>query len=217
MSMSKMVPNGLKPQECKRIKLREPLPVPYVPEKDKVQDKVFKMRNMEIKTQIKKDTTLNFTVWQENGTREAFLMHVTAVLKAIKKRGHFVDYDKATFKYKEASEAIASARAGLSLLEDTAKKASKEKKKKQKEKSKEGEMTKEGEDVTPKAPAKAPEPEAADQEATVAPAAADQMKASFSSDLEKTKQALRIAKAAMTAAARKMFAFYSNLLSPESK
>ncbi len=71
-----------------------------MPEKDKVQDKVFKMRNMEINTHIEKDTTLNFPVWQENGTREAFLMHVTAVLNAIKKRGHFVDYDKATLKYK---------------------------------------------------------------------------------------------------------------------
>ena len=43
------------------------------------------------------------------------------------------------------------------------------------------------------------------------------MKANFSVDLEKAKQILRIAKGAMTAAAMKMFAFYSNLLSPESK
>ncbi len=127
--MSKMVPDGLKPQECERIKLCKPPPVPYMPEKDKVQDEVSKMRNMEIKTQIKKDITLNFPVWQENGTREAFLMHVTAVLDAIKKRGHFVDYNKAAFKYKEAIEAIVSARAGLSLLEESAKKASKEEKK----------------------------------------------------------------------------------------
>jgi hypothetical protein len=132
MSMSKMVPDGLKPRECKRIKLRKPLPVPYVPEKDEVQGEVFKMRNMEIKTQIKKDTMLNFPVWQENGTREVFLMHVTAVLNAIKKRGHFVDYNKTAFKYEEASEAIASAGAGLSLLEESAKKANKEKKKSRK-------------------------------------------------------------------------------------
>ncbi len=101
-----------------------------MPEKDKVQDEVSKMRNMEIKTTIKKDTTLNFPVWQVNGTSEAFLMHVTAVLNAIKKRGHFLDYDKAAFKYKEASKAIASARAGLSQLEESAKKARKEKEKK---------------------------------------------------------------------------------------
>ncbi len=82
MSMSKMVPNGLKPQECERVKLCKPPPVPYMPEKDKVQDKVTKMRNMEIKTHIKKNTTLNFPVWQENGTREGFLMHVTALTQS---------------------------------------------------------------------------------------------------------------------------------------
>jgi hypothetical protein len=73
MSMSKMVTDGLKPRECEHVKLREPPPVPYVPEKDEVQDKISKMRNMEIKTHIEKDTTLNFPVWQENGTRESFL------------------------------------------------------------------------------------------------------------------------------------------------
>jgi hypothetical protein len=45
----------------------------------------------------------------------------------------------------------------------------------------------------------------------------DDMKASFSSDLEKAKQAQRIAKGAMTVAASKMFSFYLNLLSPKSK
>ena len=71
---------------------------------------------------------MNFPVWQENGTREGFLMHVQAVLDAIKKRGHFEDYKKATWRFKEAEEAITSARAGLSLLEDNVKKATKEKK-----------------------------------------------------------------------------------------
>jgi hypothetical protein len=43
------------------------------------------------------------------------------------------------------------------------------------------------------------------------------MKAGFLEDLEKAKQAQGIAKSAMTVAASKMFTFYSNLLSPESK
>jgi hypothetical protein len=123
MSMTKTVPDGLKARECEQIKLREPPPVPYVPVKDEVQDEVARMCNMEIKTTIEKDTMLNFPVWQENGTLEGFLMHVTAVLDAIKKRGHFEDYDKAAFEYKEASKAIASARAGLSLLEESEKKS----------------------------------------------------------------------------------------------
>ncbi len=43
------------------------------------------------------------------------------------------------------------------------------------------------------------------------------MKSSFLSDLEKAKQAQRIAKEAKTTAFSKMFAFYLNLLSSESK
>ena len=128
MNMSKSPQDGLKARECKRTKLREPPPVPYVPVRDEVQDEVAKMRNMEIKTTIEKDTTLNFPVWQENGTREGFLMHVQAVLDAIKKRGHFDDYEKAAYKVREAEEAIMSARAGLSLVEDNVKKSAKEKK-----------------------------------------------------------------------------------------
>ena len=91
MNMSKQPQDGLKARECERIKLREPPPVPYVPIRDEVQEEVAKLRNMEIKTTLEKDTTLNFPVWQENGTREGFLMHVQAVLDAIKKRGHLED------------------------------------------------------------------------------------------------------------------------------
>ena len=119
MSLLKSVPDGLKPQECKRTKLREPPPVPYVPTKDEVQEEVAKLRNLEIKTTIEKDITPNFPVWHKSGTCEAFLMHVTAVLDAIKKRGHFHDYQKAEKAYDEAEKAFESARAGLSLVDGT--------------------------------------------------------------------------------------------------
>jgi hypothetical protein len=72
MIMLKTPQDGLRARECERIKLRKPPPVPYVPVSDKVQDEVARMRNMEIKMTIEKDTTLNFPVWQENGTREGF-------------------------------------------------------------------------------------------------------------------------------------------------
>jgi hypothetical protein len=207
MSMLKTVPEGLKARECEQIKFRKPPPVPYVPVKDEVQDEVARKRSMEIKTTLEKDTTLNFAVWQENGTCKAFLMHVTAALNAIKKHGHLDDYKKAAGQYEKAKEAVETARAGLSLLQESVRKASKEKKK-----------TKEAKKVAPtKAPVKAPEPVSAAKEAEIAPAAKDDMNTSFSSDLEKAKQAQRIAKGAMTVAASKMFLFYSNLLSPESK
>jgi hypothetical protein len=102
MSLLKSVPEGLEPHECKRVKLCEPPPVPYIPTKDEFQDEVVKLRNLEIKTSIEKDTRLNFQVWCENGTREAFVMHVTAVLNAIKTRGHFYDYEKAAKDHKES-------------------------------------------------------------------------------------------------------------------
>jgi hypothetical protein len=86
------------------------------------------LRNLKIKTTIEKDTTLNFLVWQENGKREAFLMHVTAVLDAIKKRGHFHAYEKAEKVHKEAKKAVESARAALSLLDGTGTKAKRRKK-----------------------------------------------------------------------------------------
>jgi hypothetical protein len=119
----KSVPEGLKLRECERTKLCEPPPVPYVPTKDEVQEEVAKLRNLEIKTTIKKDTTLNFPVWHENRAQEAFLMHVTAVLDAIMKRDHFQDYDKAEKVHKEVKKAVESARAALSLLNGSGTKA----------------------------------------------------------------------------------------------
>jgi hypothetical protein len=174
MSLLKSVPEGLKPRECERVKLCEPPPVPYVPTKDKVQDEVLKLRNLKIKTTIEKDTTLNFQVWRKNGTREAFLMHVTAVLDAIKKRGHFYDYEKAVKDHEESTKAVESARAALSLLNGTSAKAKKLPKKKTKE-------------VEKDATAKVQDSESDAKEAEDAPEADDEMKAGFLGDLEKAK------------------------------
>ncbi len=175
-----------------------------MPTKDEVQDEVTRMQSYEIKTTIKKDTTLNFAVWQENGTRKAFLMHVTVVLDAIKKCGHVKDYEMAAKEYEGAKKAVESAKAGLALLNGTGEKVKKSRKKKTKEGKKD-------------ATTKAPEPESDAKEANVAPTANDEMKASFLDDLENAKQTQRTAKGAMFVAASKMFLFYSNLLSPESK
>ncbi len=56
MSILKSVPEGLRPPECKCIKLCEPPPVPYISTKDEAQDEVAKLRNLKIKTTIEKDT-----------------------------------------------------------------------------------------------------------------------------------------------------------------
>ncbi len=196
MSLAKSVPDGLKPQEYKRLRLREPPPVSYAPMKDEVQEEVSKMRNLQIKMSIKKDITLNFPVWHNNRTKEALLMHATAVLDAIKKHGHFRDYEKAQKAYVVHKGVVKSAKASLALLDGTSKGSGKSrmrsmKAKEAKEKSKEA-----------KGATKAPK---------------DPMKAAFQADLEKAKKAAKDAQGAMTTAASKMFAFYLNLHSPKSK
>jgi hypothetical protein len=117
MSLLNSVPEGLKPQECERTKLCELPHVFYVPTKDAVQEEVATLRNLEIETTIKKDTTLNYLVWHKNSTCKAFLMHMMAVLDAIKKCGHFKDYKKAQKAYVEANKAAELAEAGLALLD----------------------------------------------------------------------------------------------------
>jgi hypothetical protein len=205
MSLLKSVPEGLKPRECERTKLHGSPPFPYMLMKDEVQKEVAKLRNLKIKTTIEKDTTLNFPVWHENMFHKAFLMHVMAVLDAIKKRGHFINYKKAEKAHNEAEKAVESARAGLSLLDSTGARSRRFCKKKAKE-------------ATRKALAKAQDSESEAEEANEATKVNNNtMKAGFLKDLEKAKQAQGIAKGAMTAAVSKMFTFYLNLLSPKSK
>jgi hypothetical protein len=132
-------------------------------------------------------------------------MHVTVVLDAIKKRGHFQDYEKAEKVHKEAKKAIESARAALSLLNGTETKTKRFHKKKARK-------------AAQKALAKALDSKSEAREAKEASKVNDNsMKASFLDNLEKAKQAQSTAKGAMTAAASKVFLFYLNLLSPESK
>jgi hypothetical protein len=196
-SLAKSVPDGLKPQEYKRSCLPEPPPVLYVPVKDEVQEEVSKMQNLQIKTLLEKNTTLTFPVWHDIGTKEAFLMHVTAVLDTIKKRGHFKDYEKTQKAYVDAKQAVKSAKAGLALLDGTSKGSKKNHKAK-------------------KAKAKAKEAKAKSKDAEGATKVPkDPMKAAFQVDLEKAKKAAKGTQRAMTTAASEMFAFYSNLLSPE--
>ncbi len=99
--LAKLVPEGLTPKECERSRLQEPPPVPYVPQKDEVQEEISRMKNLQIKMFIEKDTTLNFPMRYNNGIKEGFLMHVMAVLDTIKKCGHFKDYKEAQKAYVE--------------------------------------------------------------------------------------------------------------------
>jgi hypothetical protein len=199
MSLTKSVPKGLNPQECKQTKLCEPPPVPYIPEKDKVQEEAPNLRKLQIKTLLEKDTTLNFPVWHKNGTHEAFLMHVTAILDAMKKCGHFNNYNRAQKAYEEAKKVAELADAGLALLEGTSAGTTSKHKKKALAKAKEA-----AKETLVKAHETKPGAKGAVEATNVTE---DLMKDGFQDDLEKAKQARETAQGAMTAAANLMFTF----------
>jgi hypothetical protein len=180
-----------------------------MPVEDEVQEEVRKMRNLQIKPLLDKDTTLNFLVWHKNGTQEAYLFYVAVVLDAIKKRGTFKDYKKAQKAYVEAKKAVELAEAGLALLNGTSSVGKKNPRKKAMAKAKE---------AAKEAKAKTPATKSVTKEAKGATKVTkDTMKAVFQVDLEKAKKAVEDSQGVMTAATSEMFAFYSNLLSPESK
>ena len=128
MSIAKAVPEGIKDRECKRFALQESPPVPYVPEKDPIQESVSLLKgDQSLKTTIGADAELRLPIWH-CGMREAFLMHVSSALDAIKKRGTFKAYKGAHEAYVEQRKAAKEAKANMSLFRTTASKGKKAKK-----------------------------------------------------------------------------------------
>ncbi len=58
MSLAKAAPDGLKDRECEKMALGERPPIPYVPEKDSVQETVSSFKVAHPKTLIKEGTEL---------------------------------------------------------------------------------------------------------------------------------------------------------------
>ncbi len=85
MSLAKAAHDGLKDRECKKMALSERPPIPYVPEKDSVQEAVSSYKDNHLKTLIKEGTELRAPIWH-SGKRDAFLIHVGSAREAIKKR-----------------------------------------------------------------------------------------------------------------------------------
>jgi hypothetical protein len=116
MSLAKAIPGGIKDKECKRFTLQEHHPVPYVPEKDPVQETVSALKSdHSLKTTIGEDAELPLSIWR-CGTREAFLMHVSTAVNAIEKWGTFKAYKEACGAYVEQCKAAKQAKAGLAIL-----------------------------------------------------------------------------------------------------
>jgi hypothetical protein len=116
MSIAKAVPEGIKDRKCKRFALQERPPVPYVPEKDPVQESVSLIKSdQSLKTTIRADAELHLPIWHCR-TREAFLMHVSSALDAIKKRGTFKAYKEAHEAYVEQREVAKQVKAAVALF-----------------------------------------------------------------------------------------------------
>jgi hypothetical protein len=136
MSLAKAVPKGIKDKECKRLALREHPPVPYVPEKDPVQEMVSALKSdQSLKTTIREDAELCIPIWH-TGMRKAFLMHVSTALNAIEKRGTFKAYKEACDAYVEQHKAMKHTKAALALLTAPASKGEKTSKEKSQKASK---------------------------------------------------------------------------------
>jgi hypothetical protein len=80
--------------------LRERPPIPYVPEKDSVQETVSSYKDNHPKMLIKEGTELRVPIWH-SGTREVFLIHVGSAWEAIKKKGYFKSFEDNSDDYSE--------------------------------------------------------------------------------------------------------------------
>jgi hypothetical protein len=93
MSHAKVSPEGLKPQECERNMDRSRPPIPYIPEKDVIQEVADSSANM-LKLTLPQRVELRIPVWSK-GTPEQFLVHVQQALGAISQKGVLTAYEKA--------------------------------------------------------------------------------------------------------------------------
>jgi hypothetical protein len=176
-----------------------------VPEKNPVQETVSTLKsNQSLKTTIGVDAELHLPIWHCR-MRKAFLIHVSSILNAIKKRGTFKAYKEAYQAYVEQKEVAKQVKATLALFtaptskgKIASKKASeKEPAKKSSEKEKASKKTKEG-----VALANAPAPELCNKYQAL------YNKATFAKDTTKN---------TCEAVATEMFQFYTNLLSSDAK
>jgi hypothetical protein len=106
-------------QGVQKVCPQERHPVPYVPEKDPIQEMVSTLKSdQSLKTTIGEDAELRLPIWH-CGTHEAFLMHVSTTLNAIKKQGTFKAYKEAQEAYVEQRNVVKQAKAALALLTAT--------------------------------------------------------------------------------------------------
>jgi hypothetical protein len=117
MSLAKAAPDGLKDRECEKMALRERPPIPYVPEKDSVQETGSSFKEAHLKTLINSGTELQVPIWH-SGTREAFLIHVGSAREAIKKKGFFKSFEEHSNDYAEKQEKVKELKMQVEALKE---------------------------------------------------------------------------------------------------
>jgi hypothetical protein len=194
MSLVKAVPGGIKDKEFKRFALQECYLVPYVLEKDPVQETLSALKSEQsLKTIIWEDAELHLPIWHCS-IPEAFLMHMSTAIDGIKKQGTFKAHKEASEAYVEQRKAAKQVKATLAILNAAASN---------------------GEKISKKASEKAP------QKAKESMALADdpdlELCGEYQANYEKAKAASETAKNKREAAATEMFQFYVDLLSADAK
>ena len=111
MGHAKVAPEGLKPQECERNAGRSKPPIPYIPEKDVIQEVVDSSANM-LKLKLPHKVELCVPVWS-NGTPEQFLVHVQQALNAIRQKGLQTALEKAIKDKEEWTKMLTKATEAL--------------------------------------------------------------------------------------------------------
>ncbi len=94
------------------------LNVPFVLEKDSVQEIVSAFKDIHLKMLINKGTELRVPTWH-SGTGEAFLINVGSAQEAIKKKGSFKSYKESSQIYVAQCDKIKQLKSQLSELDGT--------------------------------------------------------------------------------------------------
>ena len=111
MSHAKAAPEGLRPEECERNAGRIKPPIPYIPEKDILQEAVESSANT-LKLTLPHKVELRVPVWSK-GTPEQFLVHVQQALDAIRQKGLQAALEKASKDKEECTKKLTKANEAL--------------------------------------------------------------------------------------------------------
>ena len=118
MSLVKAAPDSLKDLKCKNMALHERPLIPYLPEKDNVQETVSSYKYNHLKTLINEGTELWVPIWH-SGMREAILIHMGSAQEAIEKKGYFKSYKEYSRTFANKRKRIKQLKSQLAELDGT--------------------------------------------------------------------------------------------------